>query len=117
MYFHEECSTQIIHCDMKSQNILLVEYFTQRIADFGLTKLLLAEITRAARTGIRGMIWYFAHEWFRKASISVKVDVYSFGVMLLEIICCKSSVTFALQAEEASIDWAYECYKTVRSFS
>ena len=37
--------------------------------------------------------------------------MYSFGVMLLEIICCKSSVTFALQAEEALLDWAYECYK------
>uniref|UniRef100_A0A2N9HJA1 Receptor-like serine/threonine-protein kinase n=1 Tax=Fagus sylvatica TaxID=28930 RepID=A0A2N9HJA1_FAGSY len=111
MYLHEECSTQIIHCDIKPQNILLDEYFTPRIADFGLAKLLLAEQTRAARTGIRGTIGYFAPEWFRKASISVKVDVYSFGVMLLEIICCKSSVAFAMGEEEALIDWAYECYK------
>ncbi|KAM4073104.1 hypothetical protein ACB094_11G192000 [Castanea mollissima] len=111
MYLHEECSTQIIHCDIKPQNILLDEYYTPRIADFGLAKLLLAEQTRAARTGIRGTIGYFAPEWFRKASISVKVDVYSFGVMLLEIICCKSSVAFALGEEEALIDWAYECYK------
>ena len=72
---------------------------------------MLAEQTQAARTGIRGTIGYFAPEWFRKASISVKVDVYSFGVMLLEIICCKSSITFALQAEVALIDWAYECYQ------
>uniref|UniRef100_A0A2N9I632 Receptor-like serine/threonine-protein kinase n=1 Tax=Fagus sylvatica TaxID=28930 RepID=A0A2N9I632_FAGSY len=111
MYLHEECSTQIIHCDIKPQNILLDEYYTPRIADFGLAKLLLAEQTRAARTGIRGTIGYFAPEWFRKASISVKVDVYSFGVMLLEIICCKSSVAFAMGEEEALIDWAYECYK------
>ena len=90
---------------------LLDEYFTPRIADFGLAKLLLDEQTRAARTGIRGTIGYFAPEWFRKASVSVKVDVYSFGVMLLEIICCKSSVVFTLQADEALIDWAYECYK------
>ena len=80
------------------------EYFTPRIADFGLTKLLLAEQTRVAQTGIRGTIGYFAPEWFRKASISVKVDVYSFGVTLLEIICGKSSVAFALQEEEALID-------------
>ncbi|XP_030967502.1 G-type lectin S-receptor-like serine/threonine-protein kinase LECRK1 isoform X1 [Quercus lobata] len=111
MYLHEECSTQIIHCDIKPQNILLDEYFTPRIADFGLAKLLLADQSRAARTAIRGTIGYFAPEWFRKASISVKVDVYSFGVMLLEIICCKSSVAFALGEEEALIDWAYECYK------
>ncbi|KAL0006640.1 hypothetical protein SO802_008142 [Lithocarpus litseifolius] len=113
MYLHEECNTQIIHCDIKPQNILLDEYFTPRIADFVLAKLLLAEQTRAARTGIRGTVGYFAPEWLRKASISVKVDVYSFGVMLLEIICCKSSVAFSLQDEEgeALIDWAYNCYK------
>nr|POF07278.1 g-type lectin s-receptor-like serine/threonine-protein kinase rlk1 [Quercus suber] len=114
MYLHEECSTQIIHCDIKPQNILLDECFTPRIADFGLAKLLLAEQTQAARTGIRGTIGYSAPEWFRKGSISVKVDVYSFGVMLLEIICCKSSVTFALGEEVALIDWAYESYKDKR---
>ncbi|KAM3686333.1 hypothetical protein ACJW31_11G191200 [Castanea mollissima] len=103
MYLHEECCTQIIHCDIKPQNILLDEYFIPRIADFGLAKLLLAEQTRAARTGIRGTIGYFAPEWFRKASISVKVDVYSFGVMLLEIICCKSNKLIE-NDEEASND-------------
>ncbi|KAA8515718.1 hypothetical protein F0562_018671 [Nyssa sinensis] len=111
MYLHEECSTQIIHCDIKPQNILLDEYFTPRIADFGLAKLLLAEQTRTARTGIRGTIGYFAPEWFRKVSITVKVDVYSFGALLLEIICCKSAVEFAMGNEEqALIDWAYDCY-------
>ncbi|XP_031274819.1 G-type lectin S-receptor-like serine/threonine-protein kinase LECRK3 [Pistacia vera] len=112
MYLHEECSTQIIHCDIKPQNILLDEYFTPRISDFGLAKLLLAEQTRAAYTGIRGTVGYFAPEWFRRASITVKVDVYSFGVMLLEIICCKSSVEFAMRnEEEALMDWVYNCYK------
>ncbi|TKY68193.1 G-type lectin S-receptor serine/threonine-protein kinase RLK1 [Spatholobus suberectus] len=110
-YLHEECSTQIIHCDIKPQNILLDELFTPRIADFGLAKLLLAEQTRAAKTGLRGTVGYFAPEWFRKASITTKVDVYSFGVVLLEIICCKSSVAFAVASdEEALIDWAYRCY-------
>jgi hypothetical protein len=110
MYLHEECSTQIIHCDIKPQNILLDEYFTPRISDFGLAKLLLAEQSKA-HTQRRGTVGYFAPEWFSKASISAKVDVYSFGVMLLEIICCKSSVSFAMgDEEEALIDWAYECY-------
>ncbi|XP_047150752.1 G-type lectin S-receptor-like serine/threonine-protein kinase LECRK3 [Vigna umbellata] len=110
-YLHEECSTQIIHCDIKPQNILLDEFFTPRISDFGLAKLLLAEQTKAARTGLRGTIGYFAPEWFRKATITTKVDVYSFGVVLLEIVCCKSSVAFALESEEeALIDWAYRCY-------
>ncbi|XP_062176786.1 G-type lectin S-receptor-like serine/threonine-protein kinase LECRK3 [Alnus glutinosa] len=114
MYLHEECSTQIIHCDIKPQNILLDEYFTPRISDFGLAKLLLAEQSKA-HTQRRGTVGYFAPEWFSKASISAKVDVYSFGVMLLEIICCKSSVSFAMgDEEEALIDWAYECYMEKR---
>ncbi|RDX74290.1 G-type lectin S-receptor-like serine/threonine-protein kinase LECRK3, partial [Mucuna pruriens] len=110
-YLHGECSTQIIHCDIKPQNILLDELFTPRISDFGLAKLLLAEQTKAAKTGLRGTIGYFAPEWFRKASITTKIDVYSFGVVLLETICCKSSVAFAMESEEeALVDWAYRCY-------
>lgn len=111
MYLHEECSTQIIHCDIKPQNILLDEFYTPRISDFGLAKLMVAEQTRVARTNIRGTVGYFAPEWFSRASITVKVDVYSFGVMLLEMICCKSSVAFGLEdQEEALMDWVYACY-------
>ncbi|KAL0425565.1 UNVERIFIED_CONTAM: G-type lectin S-receptor-like serine/threonine-protein kinase LECRK4 [Sesamum radiatum] len=110
-YLHEECSTQIIHCDVKPQNILLDEYLIPKISDFGLAKLLLSEQSRAARTHIRGTVGYFAPEWFRKASITSKVDVYSFGVMLLEIVCCMSSVKFAMgDQEEALTDWVYDCY-------
>ncbi|KAH6789690.1 hypothetical protein C2S51_004696 [Perilla frutescens var. frutescens] len=110
-YLHEECSTQIIHCDVKPQNILLDEYLTPKISDFGMAKLLLSEQSRAARTHIRGTVGYFAPEWFRKASISSKVDVYSFGVMLLEMICCTSSVGFAMGDEDdALVDWVYDCY-------
>ncbi|KAL0379926.1 UNVERIFIED_CONTAM: G-type lectin S-receptor-like serine/threonine-protein kinase LECRK3 [Sesamum angustifolium] len=110
-YLHEECSTQIIHCDVKPQNILLDEYLVPKISDFGLAKLLLSEQSRAARTHIRGTVGYFAPEWFRKASITSKVDVYSFGVLLLEMICCMSSVEFAMgDQEEALIDWVYDCY-------
>ena len=72
---------------------------------------MLAEQSKATKTGLRGTVGYFAPEWFRKASITTKVDVYSFGVVLLEIICCKSSVSFAMASEEETlIDWAYRCY-------
>lgn len=110
-YLHDECGTQIIHCDVKPQNILLDEFLAPKISDFGMAKLLLSEQSRAARSHIRGTIGYFAPEWFRKASITAKVDVYSFGAMLLEIVCCKSSVDFGLgDQEEALIDLVYDCY-------
>ena len=73
MYLHEECSTQIIHCDIKPQNILLDEYFTPRIANFGLAKLLSAEQTRVARTAIRGTIKYFALNGLEKHPFQLRL--------------------------------------------
>ncbi|XP_058073441.1 G-type lectin S-receptor-like serine/threonine-protein kinase LECRK3 [Magnolia sinica] len=111
-YLHEECSTQIIHCDIKPQNILLDDYFTARISDFGLAKLLKTDQTRTS-TGIRGTRGYVAPEWFKKMPITAKVDVYSFGIMLLEIICCRKNVGLKAGNEEVEIlsDWAYDCYR------
>ncbi|KAJ4848110.1 hypothetical protein Tsubulata_046067 [Turnera subulata] len=82
-----------------------------RISDFGLAKLLLSDQTRT-QTMIRGTRGYVAPEWFKNVPITAKVDVYSFGVMLLEIICCRRSVAMEEEAEERAIltDWAYDCY-------
>ncbi|XVE50641.1 hypothetical protein DITRI_Ditri01bG0180000 [Diplodiscus trichospermus] len=107
-YLHEECSTQIIHCDIKPQNILLDDSFTAKISDFGLAKLLINN-TRTL-TGIRGTKGYVAPEWFRNTPVTVKVDVYSFGVMLLEIICCRRCVEVEMEEEAILTEWAYECY-------
>ena len=65
------------------------------------------------QTGIRGTRGYVAPEWFRNMPITAKVDVYSYGVMLLEIICCRKSLDMENENEEEIIlaDWAYDCYK------
>ncbi|GAY32726.1 hypothetical protein CUMW_283910, partial [Citrus unshiu] len=111
VYLHEECNVPIIHCDIKPQNILLDNYFSAKISDFGLSKLLLSDQSRT-HTMIRGTRGYVAPEWFKNAPVSAKVDVYSFGVMLLEIICCRRSVEMELEDEGRAIltDWAYDCY-------
>ncbi|XWS49686.1 hypothetical protein CRYUN_Cryun12cG0024400 [Craigia yunnanensis] len=111
VYLHEECDVPIIHCDIKPHNVLLDEYFTAKISDFGLAKLLLSNQSRT-RTMIRGTRGYVAPEWFKNVPITAKVDVYSFGVMLLEIICCRKSVVTDSSEEERAIltDWAYNCY-------
>lgn len=112
MYLHEECSIQIIHCDIKPQNILLDDSFTAKISDFGLAKLLMTDQTRT-NTGIRGTKGYVAPEWFRSTPVTAKVDVYSYGVMLLEIICCRKNIEMERENEEEIIltDWVYDCYK------
>ena len=88
LYLHEECETQIIHCDIKPQNVLLDKNYTAKIADFGLAKLLDKDQTRTS-TKVRGTMGYMAPEWLKNAPVTAKVDVYSFGVMLLEIIFCR----------------------------
>ncbi|KAK7309071.1 hypothetical protein RJT34_05512 [Clitoria ternatea] len=112
LYLHEECDTPIIHCDIKPQNILIDDHFNAKISDFGLAKLLLSEQSRT-NTMIRGTRGYVAPEWFKNVPITVKVDVYSFGVMLLEIICCRRNVLMVEEGEEEKAileDWAYDCY-------
>ncbi|KAE8649500.1 G-type lectin S-receptor-like serine/threonine-protein kinase LECRK3 [Cucumis sativus] len=114
-YLHEECSTQTIHCDIKPHNILLDDSFTARIADFGLAKLLKKDQTRTL-TAIRGTKGYVAPEWFRSLPITVKVDVYSFGIIMLEIICCRRSYEKKVEDEEQMVltDWAYDCFKDMK---
>ena len=65
------------------------------------------------RTAIRGPKGDVAPEGFRNMPITAKVDVYSFGVMLLEIICCRRSIDVETIEEEKAIltDWAYDCYR------
>ncbi|GKV12560.1 hypothetical protein SLEP1_g23687 [Rubroshorea leprosula] len=116
-YLHEDCSNQIIHCDIKPQNILLDDSLTARISDFGLAKLLKTGQTRTL-TAIRGTKGYVAPEWFKTMPVTVKVDVYSFGIVLLELICCRKSFDQDAKDENQMIlaDWAYDCYEEGRMY-
>ncbi|XP_059289797.1 G-type lectin S-receptor-like serine/threonine-protein kinase LECRK4 [Lycium ferocissimum] len=104
-YLHEEFSIQIIHCDIKPQNVLLDENLTAKIADFGIAKLLGKDQTRTT-TKIRGTRGYVAPEWFRNMPITVKVDVYSFGILLLELIRCRKSYKQDVANENEMILWS-----------
>ncbi|KAJ1685797.1 hypothetical protein LUZ63_017187 [Rhynchospora breviuscula] len=84
-YLHEKCRDCIIHCDIKPENILLDELFVPKIADFGLAKLLGHDFSRVL-TSMRGTIGYLAPEWISGTALTAKADVYSYGMMLLEII-------------------------------
>ncbi|KAL1542104.1 G-type lectin S-receptor-like serine/threonine-protein kinase LECRK3 [Salvia divinorum] len=112
LYLHQECETQIMHCDIKPQNILMDGNWCAKISDFGLAKHLKQDQTNTY-TGIRGTKGYVAPEWYQKQAITVKADVYSFGVMLLEIICCRKCVDYSRSEDEAILEeWVYDCYAT-----
>ncbi|CAI9089140.1 OLC1v1023651C1 [Oldenlandia corymbosa var. corymbosa] len=81
-YLHEECSPKIIHLDIKPENILLDETFNAKISDFGLSKLIEKDQSRVITT-MRGTPGYLAPEWL-SAAITEKVDVYSFGIVMID---------------------------------
>ncbi|KAL3747772.1 hypothetical protein ACJRO7_016562 [Eucalyptus globulus] len=110
-YLHDDCTRHIIHCDIKPQNILLDGSLTAKISDFGLAKLLMVNQTRTI-TGVRGTRGYLAPEWFKNMPISSKVDVYSFGILLVELICCRKNYKpkVEIEAQIVLVDWAYDCY-------
>ncbi|XP_039139842.1 G-type lectin S-receptor-like serine/threonine-protein kinase At2g19130 [Dioscorea cayenensis subsp. rotundata] len=84
-YLHENCRECIIHCDIKPENILLDNELKPKVADFGMAKLIGRDFSRVLTT-TRGTLGYLAPEWLLGLPISSKVDVYSFGMMLFELI-------------------------------
>ncbi|KAL6651008.1 hypothetical protein ACP70R_009933 [Stipagrostis hirtigluma subsp. patula] len=106
-YLHENCHDCIIHCDIKPQNILLDTSFVPKIADFGMAKFVARDFSRALTT-VRGTIGYLAPEWISGVAISSKVDVYSYGMLLLEIIFGRRNFR-----EENTSDTAYFPIKVV----
>jgi serine/threonine protein kinase len=75
----------IIHYHIKPENVLLNGEFCPKVADFGMVKLMGREISKVLTT-MRGTFGYLAPEWISGLPITPKVDVYSFGMMLFEII-------------------------------
>ncbi|TYJ47244.1 hypothetical protein E1A91_A02G174700v1 [Gossypium mustelinum] len=87
-YLHRGCDTQILHFDIKPHNILLDENFVPKVSDFGLAKLYSVDDSIVSLTAARGTLGYIAPELVYKniGGISYKADVYSFGMLLMEMI-------------------------------
>ncbi|KAL6626694.1 hypothetical protein ACP70R_030420 [Stipagrostis hirtigluma subsp. patula] len=122
-YLHHSCNTRIVHFDIKPQNILLDYNFCPTIADFGLAKLCRTKESKLSTTGARGTIGFIAPEVHSRTLfffcgvhsrtfgvVSTKSDVYSYGMMLLEMVGGRKNVKSVVEKSSQKYfpDWIYD---------
>ncbi|KAL8227733.1 hypothetical protein R6Q57_015317 [Mikania cordata] len=107
LYLHEESQLKIVHRDIKTSNVLLDKKLNAKISDFGLAKLNDDGNTHIS-TRVAGTIGYMAPEYAMRGYLTAKADVYSFGIVALEIVSGKSNTNYRPKEDCVYLlDWAY----------
>ncbi|XP_073264611.1 cold-responsive protein kinase 1-like isoform X2 [Populus alba] len=113
-FLHEELVPHIVHRDIKASNILLDKDLNPKIGDFGLAKLFPDNITHIS-TRIAGTTGYLAPEYALGGQLTMKADVYSFGVLILEIISGRNSTKPSWGGtDKLLLEWAWELHEEGR---
>ncbi|GAA0179946.1 hypothetical protein LIER_30043 [Lithospermum erythrorhizon] len=101
-YLHHDCHPVIVHRDLKPSNILLDSEMEARVADFGVAKLIQGEETMSVIAGSYG---YIAPEYAYTLQVDEKSDIYSYGVVLMELLSGKRSVDAEFGEGNSIVDW------------
>ncbi|KAE8720852.1 U-box domain-containing protein 35-like [Hibiscus syriacus] len=110
-YLHEDSHMRIVHRDIKASNILLDDKFQPRIGDFGLARFF-PEDEAYLSTNFAGTLGYTAPEYAIRGELSEKADIYSFGVLVLEIVSCRKNTDLTLLSEMQYLpEYAWKLYE------
>ncbi|GFY84372.1 leucine-rich repeat protein kinase family protein [Actinidia rufa] len=108
-YLHHDCDPVIVHRDLKPSNILLDGEMEARVADFGVAKLIDCDESMSVIAGSYG---YIAPEYAYTLQVDEKSDIYSFGVVLMEVLTGKRSVDSEFGEGNSIVDWVKSKIKT-----
>ncbi|KAH7657201.1 Non-specific serine/threonine protein kinase protein [Dioscorea alata] len=111
-YLHHDCRLKILHLDIKPENILLDTDFRGHLTDFGISRLMKREETSVLTT-VRGTRGYLAPEWFFGDGISEKSDVYSYGMVLLELVGGQRNMKVIHEGEENISTMRFFCFPRI----
>ncbi|CAA3020420.1 G-type lectin S-receptor-like serine/threonine-protein kinase At4g03230 [Olea europaea subsp. europaea] len=103
LYLHQDSRLRIIHRDLKTSNILLDAEMNPRISDFGLARIVEDKVTEASTNKVVGTYGYMSPEYASHGLFSIKSDVFSFGIVVLEVISGKRNTGFYRSAEALNL--------------